>query len=64
MAGERLKIGNTNSRLRFGVEPAAFINTWCAEGPTHHCALGIGHVLGKIEKLAALLGLNLKVVGN
>ena len=63
LAGERLKIGNTNSRLRFGLEPAAFLNAWCSEGPTHHCALGVGHVLGKIEKVAWLTGLELKVIG-
>jgi L-arabinose isomerase len=63
LAGERLKIGNTNTRLRFGLEPAPFINAWCSQGPTHHCALGVGHVLGKIEKVAALLDLELSVVG-
>ncbi len=63
LAGERLKIGNTNSRLRFGLEPAPFINAWCSEGPTHHCALGIGHILGKSEKVAWLTGLELRVIG-
>jgi L-arabinose isomerase len=63
LAGERLKIGNTNSRLRFGLEPAPFINAWCSEGPTHHCALGIGHISGKIEKVAWLTSLELRVIG-
>ena len=63
LAGERLKIGNTNSRLRFGLGPAAFVNAWCQEGPTHHCALGVGHVLGRIEKVASLLGMKLRVIG-
>jgi L-arabinose isomerase len=63
LAGERLKIGNTNSRLRFGLEPAPFINAWCSEGPTHHCALGIGHISSKIEKVAWLTGLELRVIG-
>ena len=63
LAGERLKIGNTNSRVRFALEPAPFLNAWCREGPTHHCALGVGHVLGQIEKVAWLLGLELKVIG-
>ena len=60
LAGERLKIGNTNSRVRFGLEPAPFVNARRSEGPTHHCALGIGHVLGKIEKVAWLTGLELR----
>ena len=63
LAGERLKIGNTNSRLRFALEPAYFMNAWCSEGPTHHCALGVGHVVSKLEKVAWLTGLELKVVG-
>jgi L-arabinose isomerase len=64
LPGERLKIGNTNSRLRFALEPAAFMNAWCQEGPTHHCALGVGGVLGKIRKAAALLELELVTVTN
>lgn len=61
--GPRLEIGNTNSRLKFALNPAEFINRWAVEGPTHHCALGVGHQVGRIEKLARLLGLELVVVG-
>lgn len=61
--GDTLQIGNTNSRLKFGLDPAAFMNAWCVEGPTHHCALGIGHQLGKIRKFARLLDLDLCVIG-
>ena len=63
LAGEKLKIGNTNSRLRFRLAPAPFMNAWCSEGPTHYCVLGVGHVRGKIEKVASLLGLELKMIG-
>jgi L-arabinose isomerase len=59
LPGPRLEIGNTNSRLRFGLDPAEFMNRWSGEGPTHHCALGIGHRLGELEKVARLLGLEL-----
>lgn len=62
--GPRLEIGNTNSRLKFGLDPAEFMNHWSEQGPTHHCALGVGHQLGKIRKLARLLGLELAVVGS
>ena len=64
LPGEVPKIGNTLSRLRFALEPAAFIDAWCREGPTHHCALGVGHVLGKIKKVAWLTGLELKIIGS
>jgi L-arabinose isomerase len=53
--GPILRIGNTNSRLRFALAPALFVNRWCQEGPTHHCALGVGHVVGSLEKLSELI---------
>jgi len=61
--GEVLQVGNTNSRLRFSVDPAEFIDRWSMEGPTHHCALGIGHQVGSIKKLASMLDLELAVIG-
>jgi L-arabinose isomerase len=61
--GEVLQVGNTNSRLRFSLDPAEFIDRWSMEGPTHHCALGIGHQLGTIKKLASMLDLELAVIG-
>jgi L-arabinose isomerase len=63
IAGETFRIGNTNSRLRFGLPPAEFFERWCAEGPTHHVALGVGHVGGEIEHVARLLGLDHVRVG-
>jgi len=62
IAGPTFRIGNTNSRLRFGLGPAPFMDAWCAEGPTHHVALGVGHQLGRIGKAAALLGIELATV--
>jgi len=63
LPGPLLHIGNTNSRLRFGLPPAAFLNRWCEEAPTHHCALGIGHRLESISKLATYLKIPLARVG-
>jgi L-arabinose isomerase len=59
IAGPILRIGNTNSRIRFPIGPAEFMDAWCAEGPTHHCALGVGHVAKDVEKVARILGLKL-----
>ena len=60
--GPTLEVGNTNSRLEFALDPATFMNRWCAEGPTHHCALGVGHQIGRIEKLAKMLDIELSIV--
>jgi len=60
--GPTFRIGNTNSRIRFSSAPAAFFDAWCAEGPTHHVALGVGHQLSRLDKVAHLLGLELAVV--
>jgi L-arabinose isomerase len=60
--GPVLRTGNTNSRLKFPGGPAAFIERWCAEGPTHHVALGLGHQTSTLRKLSRVLGLDLAVV--
>ena len=63
LPGEILRIGNTNSRLRFTEKPdddfdvADWINRWAAQAPTHHVALGVGHVADAIVKASKLIGL-------
>ena len=58
--GPVLEIGNTNSRYRFSIGAKEFINRWSVQGPSHHCAIGVGHIASKIDKLGKIF--NVKVL--
>lgn len=60
--GPVLQIGNTNSRYRFPIPVKEFINSWTMAGPSHHSAIGIGHIASRIDKFARLLGINMKQI--
>lgn len=68
LPGDTLRIGNTNSRLRFSARPddpfdvAGWMNGWAAQGPTHHVALGTGHQLGTVAKFSQLTGTELFIM--
>lgn len=58
VAGQVLEIGNTNSRYRFSIGAKRFMNEWSKQGPAHHCAIGVGHIANKIEKLGKIVGID------
>ncbi len=62
VSGPTLRIGNTNSRYRFPLSAREFTEAWSKAGPAHHCAIGVGKVAGRIEKLARLLGVECRRV--
>jgi len=57
VAGPVLEIGNTNSRYRFSPGVRAFVETWNASGPAHHCAVAVGHRGRQLQRIAELMGL-------
>lgn len=60
--GPVLQIGNTNSRYKFDISAKQFMNDWSKGGPAHHCAIGVGHIGSKLEKLGALMGIEVNQV--
>ena len=60
--GPILEIGNINSRYKFSIGARQFVNEWNAHGPAHHCAVGVGHVADKLDKLGKLLGVEVAKV--
>jgi len=63
VAGPILEIGNTNSRYRFSPGARQFVDDWNRQGPAHHCAVGVGQIAHKIEKLGLLLGVETVRIG-
>ena len=57
VAGPILEIGNTNSRYRFPTGARDFMSRWNLHGPSHHCAVGVGHIASRLKKLGALLSM-------
>lgn len=62
VAGPTLQIGNTNSRYKFSISAKEFMGQWSKAGPSHHLAIGIGHLAGKIKKLGFLLNIPVKQI--
>jgi len=62
VSGPILEIGNTNSRYKFKNGAKSFIKNWNSFGPAHHCAIGVGHIHHKIEKLAKILNIKVNYV--
>lgn len=52
--------GNTNTKCHFSIPVTEWIEKWCAAGPTHHLALGVGDRTKEIELFAKMANITLK----
>ncbi|REE87512.1 L-arabinose isomerase [Paenibacillus taihuensis] len=53
--GEIMKIGNTQTHVKFAQYPDEYMEQWFAEAPTHHCAIAVGSQARQFKKVAELL---------
>ena len=52
-----MKIGNTQTHVKFNTDPDTYMTKWFAEAPTHHCALAVGHNADVLVKLGELMNI-------
>lgn len=62
MPGPIPPTGNTNTHGRFAPDIRTFLKNWSLAGPTHHFALGVGHVADVFAKAAATFGVETEIV--
>lgn len=55
--GEIMQIGNTQTPVRFTVDPDTYMEKWFREAPTHHFAMSVGKNAKLFEKVAKLLNI-------
>ncbi|WP_042462344.1 L-fucose/L-arabinose isomerase family protein [Neobacillus dielmonensis] len=54
--GPIMRIGNTQTPVKFKEHPDIYMEKWFNEAPTHHCAMSIGHNASLFNKVGDLLG--------
>lgn len=62
VAGPLLAIGNTTSRVDFGMDPGEWVDAWSATGIGHHWSLSLGHRANDYRAAADLLGIDFRQV--
>ncbi|GLX68454.1 L-fucose/L-arabinose isomerase family protein [Paenibacillus glycanilyticus] len=53
--GPIMRIGNTQTPVKFNQHPDEYMSKWFNEAPTHHCALSIGHNASLFQKVGELM---------
>ena len=54
--------GEVTTRIKFSPNIREFIEKWTEEGPSHHSAMGLGHHIREIEKVAEVLGIKMSII--
>ncbi|MBN1997146.1 arabinose isomerase, partial [candidate division KSB1 bacterium] len=62
VAGPVPPTGNTNTRGYFKPDVLTFLKRWCAEGPTHHFALGVGRRAKTLSRIAEFLKIDSVII--
>lgn len=60
--GEIMRIGNTQTHVRFPIGIDEYFEKWFKYAPIHHCAMSIGHNASQFEKVASLMGIEYYIV--
>jgi L-arabinose isomerase len=55
--GPTMRIGNTQTPVRFSRHPDEYMSHWFSHAPTHHCAMSVGHNAALFAKVAELMNL-------
>ena len=55
--GAIMKIGNTQTPVKFKIDPDSYMDQWFVQAPTHHFAMSIDHNASVLEKIADLLNI-------
>ncbi|EXX85741.1 arabinose isomerase [Paenibacillus darwinianus] len=53
--GPIMKIGNTQTPVKFRKHPDDYMTQWFAEAPTHHCAMSIGRNASLFQKVGDMM---------
>ncbi len=61
--GPIMRIGNTQTPVKFKMHPDDYMAKWFAEAPTHHCAMSIGHNGFLFAKVGELMEMNYVKIG-
>lgn len=62
VGGPLLQIGNTTSRVDFGIDPGQWADNWSATGVGHHWSLSVGSRAADYQAAANLLGIDFRQV--